>query len=327
LQISRARNVLIQNNIVHDYKQSGTTGYHADCIQVFDSTGVTLRQNSLRNCYNSAIIFSEGSGLGISNVLIESNFIQGCLVKSTQCGNGNGLDLRYASTSGITVRNNTMLNSTARLQSPGVTFDRNIVDYLSDCGAPMTNTIVSRWNEGLCRQPASLGGKGNRQGSVSVVNSATGDLHLLSAASARIDPYPGTVAAPRDFDGDTTASDIAGADTPAGSTSTPPVSSPPSSPGPDGTPPKVTIVSPANGATITGPVVLQATASDNVGVTTVRFYLDSMLIGNAKSESGTWQLPVDPKGFPAGSYSITAKASDAAGNSSSSAPVAVALRK
>lgn len=325
IQIGRASNVLIQHNVIHDYNQSGTSGYHADCIQIFDSSGVTIRGNNMRNCYNSAIIFSSGSGGAISNVVIEANFIQGCLVKSAACNNGNALDLRYTSTSAIVVRNNSFLNSSVRLLSPGVTFDRNIVDYLSDCGARMTNTIVSRWNLGLCKQPSNLGTKGNRQGTVPVVNPQVGDLHLLTADSARIVPYPGTTPAPRDYDGDNTAADIAGADTPTGG-STPPSSTPPTGPGRDTTAPKIAIVSPANGSTISGPLLLQATATDNVAVTGVGFYLNSTLIGNATYSSGIWRLPIDTKGLPAGRYTITARASDAAGNTGDSTPVTGVVR-
>ncbi|MTD14328.1 hypothetical protein GIS00_10245, partial [Nakamurella sp. YIM 132087] len=45
IQISRATNVLVENNYVHDYNQTkgGSTGYHADCIQIYDANKITLR--------------------------------------------------------------------------------------------------------------------------------------------------------------------------------------------------------------------------------------------------------------------------------------------
>jgi hypothetical protein len=314
LQISSAKNVLIENNTVRDYNQGGTTGYHADCIQIFDSSGVTLRANNLRNCYNSAIIFSPGQGKGISNVLIESNFVQGCLVKSTQCNNGNDLDLRYSSTSNITVRNNTFLTGTVRLTSPGVVFDRNIVDYLSDCGAVMTNSVVSSWNKGMCGTPASVGVRGNRQGVVPVQDNASGNLHLLTAGSARIAPFGGPVPAALDYDGEPMLADLAGADSLTGG-------------GPvDTTRPAVSIVSPSNGTTITGPVTLKATATDNVGISSVRFFVQSTAIGDATLQSGTWNLSVNTSRFGSGSYVVTARALDLSGNSTDSAPLTVNLR-
>jgi len=314
LQISSAKNVLIENNTVRDYNQGGTTGYHADCIQIFDSSGVTLRANNLRNCYNSAIIFSPGQGKGISNVLIESNFVQGCLVKSTQCNNGNDLDIRYSSVSNVTVRNNTFLTGSVRLTTPGIVFDRNIVDYLSDCGAVMTNSVVGSWNKGLCGTPASIGTRGNRQGVVPVRGQATGDLHLLTAGSARIAPFGGPVPAALDYDGEPMLADLAGADSMAGG-------------GPaDTTSPAVSIVSPSNGTKITGPATLKATATDNVGVSNVRFLVQSTALGDATFQSGTWNLSVNTSSFGSGRYVVTAQATDSSGNSTQSAPVTVDLR-
>ena len=315
LQISSAKNVLIEHNTVRDYNQSGTTGYHADCIQIYDSVGVTLRGNNLRNCYNSAIIFSPGQGKGISNVLIESNFVQGCLVKSAKCSNGNNLDLRYSSVSNITVRNNTFLTGTVRLTSPGVVFDRNIVDYLSDCGAVMTNSVVSSWNKGMCARPASIGTRGNRQGVVPVQDKATGNLHLLTAGSARITPFAGPVPAPRDYDGKAMLAELAGADSVAGSS------------GPaDITRPAVAIVSPSNGSAITGKVTLKASATDNVGVSNVRFLVQSTALGEAALQSGTWNLSVNTAGFGSGTYAVTAQATDLSGNTTISAPITFNLR-
>jgi hypothetical protein len=314
IQISSAKNALIEHNTVQDYNQSGTTGYHADCIQIFDSTGVTLRGNNLRNCYNSAIIFSPGQNKGISNVLIESNFVQGCLVKSASCNNGNDLDIRYSSVTNVTVRNNTFLTGTVRLTTPGIVFDRNIVDYLSDCGSVMTNSVISRWNKGVCATPASLGTRGNRQGVVPVQDNASGNLHLLTAGSAKIVPFSGPVPAALDYDGEPMLTDMAGADSMAGG-------------GPaDTTSPAVAIVSPSDGSTNTGTVTLKATASDNVGVGNVRFLVQSTALGDATLQSGTWNLPVNTAGFGSGTYVVTAQATDLSGNSTTSAPITINLR-
>jgi hypothetical protein len=95
-----------------------------------------------------------------------------------------------------------------------------------------------------------------------------------------------------------------------GSSSTTPV------PAKDTTPPAVTIISPANGATVSGSLQISATASDNKGVTKVEFYYGSKLIGTdiASPYSVQW----DPKSVPNGTYSITVKAYDTSGNSASS---------
>src|SRR5437867_1980778 len=48
----------------------------------------------------------------------------------------------------------------------------------------------------------------------------------------------------------------------------------------DGTPPAVSITSPANGATVSGTVTVSASASDNVGVVGVQFKLDTANLGS-----------------------------------------------
>jgi len=83
----------------------------------------------------------------------------------------------------------------------------------------------------------------------------------------------------------------------------------------DTTPPSVTVTAPANLATVSGTVTISATASDNVGVSSVAFYIDGVLSGTCTAApfSLTWSTPAAING----SHTIKAIASDAAGNSSS----------
>ena len=83
----------------------------------------------------------------------------------------------------------------------------------------------------------------------------------------------------------------------------------------DAEPPSVSIASPSNGATISGQVSVQVTATDSVGVTSVRLYVDGSLYGTSYSTpySFTW----DTAKVSNGSHNLEAQASDAAGNSSS----------
>jgi hypothetical protein len=238
IQVGRASDVLIQGNTVRDYDQAGTSGHHADCIQVFDSSHVVIRANSLSNCYNAGIILSPGSNLGMSDITIESNFIQGCIVKSARCGGGSAVDLHEPSTRGLTVRNNTILDGSTRIAAVGgFAFDRNIVGYLANCESPMTNTIVAAWNTGLCAQPDRLGVDGNMAGTVPVVDEEEGDLHLTDPASAEIAGVGAGVPAATDHDGDPTDPSIAGADSPGTGAPTPsPTPSGPPTPTPAPTP-------------------------------------------------------------------------------------------
>jgi hypothetical protein len=89
----------------------------------------------------------------------------------------------------------------------------------------------------------------------------------------------------------------------------------------DNTAPTVAITSPANGASLFLSATLQASASDNVGVTQVVFYDGATVIGTDTTApySVSWNLLAVSKG----THTLTAKAHDAAGNVTTSAPVSV----
>jgi hypothetical protein len=67
-----------------------------------------------------------------------------------------------------------------------------------------------------------------------------------------------------------------------------------------------------------------ATASDYVGVATVTFWVQTTRIAAGTLQpDGTWRATVNTSAYANGSYAITAKATDAAGNQGSSSPVTV----
>jgi len=82
--------------------------------------------------------------------------------------------------------------------------------------------------------------------------------------------------------------------------------------------------SPANGATVSGSILVAASASDNVGVAGVQLKLDGANLGNAFTNppyGGT----LDTTTIANGSHTLTATAWDAAGNQASTAPVSVTV--
>lgn len=87
-------------------------------------------------------------------------------------------------------------------------------------------------------------------------------------------------------------------------------------PASDTTPPSVTISSPVNAASVLGTVQVQGTASDNVGVTGIKFLVDGQLVTSASASpfSFAW----NSSSVTNGSHSLTVTASDAAGNTGSS---------
>jgi len=87
----------------------------------------------------------------------------------------------------------------------------------------------------------------------------------------------------------------------------------------DTTPPTVSASESGSSGTIT----LSATAADNVGVSNVEFYVDGVLKG---SDAATpYSMTLDSTTLSDGSHSLTAKAFDAAGNSTTSAAVAFTI--
>ncbi|MBD3192121.1 MAG: S8 family serine peptidase [Candidatus Heimdallarchaeota archaeon] len=82
--------------------------------------------------------------------------------------------------------------------------------------------------------------------------------------------------------------------------------------GPDTTPPTVDITSPTDGATVSGTITIEASASDNVAVDYVEFYVDGSLLGT--DSSSPYQMSLDTTTLSDGSHSITAKAYDTSGN-------------
>lgn len=100
---------------------------------------------------------------------------------------------------------------------------------------------------------------------------------------------------------------------------------------PDTEAPQVSISSPSGG-TVSGNVSVAATATDNVGVTTVGLYLngsttpiDTKTVSPASTSyaySYSWNTTT---GFADGLYSLVVKATDAAGNPRSSSPISVTV--
>jgi hypothetical protein len=92
----------------------------------------------------------------------------------------------------------------------------------------------------------------------------------------------------------------------------------------DKTAPVVSVSSPAAGATVRATIALGATATDNVGVVGVQFRLDGVNVG-AEDTSSPYGLSWDTATASDGAHTLTAVARDAAGNTATSASVAVVV--
>ena len=93
--------------------------------------------------------------------------------------------------------------------------------------------------------------------------------------------------------------------------------------GGDTTAPTTSITAPANGATVSGTTSVTATASDNVGVTKVEFWLDGALKSTDTTSPYAWSW--DTTTASNGSHALVSKAYDAALNVGTSSTVSVTV--
>lgn len=89
----------------------------------------------------------------------------------------------------------------------------------------------------------------------------------------------------------------------------------------DATPPMAALTAPGAGTPLTGTVTLQATASDDVGVTHVEFLDGTKLLGT--SSTAPYSLDWDTLAAGDGNHTLVVKAYDATGNVGTSTPVTV----
>lgn len=91
-------------------------------------------------------------------------------------------------------------------------------------------------------------------------------------------------------------------------------------PASDTTAPTVTITSPAEGAAVSGTVTLTANATDNMAVAGVQFFVNGAAVG-AEDTAAPYSASWNTASLTAGNYSVTARARDAAGNTTLSTAV------
>ncbi len=90
----------------------------------------------------------------------------------------------------------------------------------------------------------------------------------------------------------------------------------------DTTPPTTSIIAPAAGSNVSGTVQVKATASDNVGIKKVDFYLDgTILLGS--DTSAPYQVKWNTRNVANGTHTLTSKATDTSDNVATSAGVTV----
>ena len=87
---------------------------------------------------------------------------------------------------------------------------------------------------------------------------------------------------------------------------------------------RVVITAPTDGSTLSGTVTITANVSDNVGVAGVQFYLDGALLGT-EDTTAPYSVSWNTTTATNASHTLLARASDAAGNITNSAPLTVTV--
>lgn len=103
-----------------------------------------------------------------------------------------------------------------------------------------------------------------------------------------------------------------------------PVPSPTSTttPAEDTTPPSVSITEPAASSTLTGTVLFKASASDNVGITKVGFYVNASLV--IEDTTSPYETQINTEAYSNGAYTLKAVAYDNSLSTESSLSVTIA---
>ena len=133
-----ATDVLVEGNIIGEAFRGPDNG-HVDCIQVQGARRVVIRRNVLYRCANSAL-FVSSHVLPVSDVLVESNFIQDCLEPTLRCRGFFAVYLRrdkagIHDTLGLRFVNNTV-DGAMRIDPnlAGLEVKGNIIRELNECG-------------------------------------------------------------------------------------------------------------------------------------------------------------------------------------------------
>src|SRR5207249_1637211 len=92
----------------------------------------------------------------------------------------------------------------------------------------------------------------------------------------------------------------------------------------DTTPPTITLTSPINGATVVGTITLTVTASDNVGVGGVQYYLDNVPLG-AEQTVSPYSMSWNTTTTTDGAHTLKAVARDTTGNTGQSGVITVQI--
>ncbi len=179
-------------------------------------------------------------------------------------------------------------------------------------GQPGSTTPKATFNENVIASsiPFTLTGPNNSAvaGTVSYNSSTFTATFTPSAALAAATTYTATVSGATDSSGHVMPSPYTWTFTTV-----------------DTVPPTVAMTAPADGVTVSGSAVtVSASASDNVTVSNVQFLLDGASLGSPITQA-PYTMSWDSTTVANGSHTLTARATDSAGNTATATPVTVTV--
>ncbi|MCU1379348.1 MAG: hypothetical protein JWN29_2331 [Acidimicrobiales bacterium] len=152
--------VVVEGNRLHDGARGPARG-HVDCLQVTSGTNITIRDNDLRQCSNSAVIVKPDLGV-IRNVTIEDNRLASCQPLSGSCEGAIALYVRTAAhdIADVLIRGNHIDGSSSFDQIAGLVVERNVLQSFTRgpaCPGGVRDNVVRQRPGGACPL-----GSGNR---------------------------------------------------------------------------------------------------------------------------------------------------------------------
>jgi hypothetical protein len=302
----------IKNNMFKNLHNpdSSTTWWWNPSVLIWDhSQNCVVEQNVFINS-DRAVAFGLQDATGSDNTggTIRNNFVylQPSLFSATRKANSDAQIVIWDSPASLVDQNTVLTNGNVA---------RSIEFRFVTTGAEAKNNLADAPIG--ARDSATYAQSGNYLSATSsmFVAPTSGDLHLVqnTSTTANVIGKAATLTSvPSDLDGDIRP---AGGNTDIGADQLLSVS--------DTSAPSVNITSPVSASTVSGTVSVVTSASDNVGVSKVELYVNNVL--QATDTAAPYTFTWNTTGVANGSYTLTSKAYDAAGNVGASAAVAVTV--
>ena len=303
----------IRGNTFKNFHTPDTAAYLWNpAVLIWNHSKNTITENNLFINVDRAVAYGiqDNTGSDHTGGVIRNNmvYLAPNLMSATRKANSDGLIIIWDSPASAVYHNTVLTNGnvTSSMEFRFITSGALVSNNLTD--APIASRDGGTYTQNGNYLSATAG---------MFVDPLSGNLRLLDNAATRasvIDKASVLALVPTDIDGDSRPSGLS-ADIGADELQQTTVA--------DSIAPTVVISSPIANATLSATVAITATASDNVGVSRVEFFVDSVL--QASDTASPYSFSWNTTSAANASHVLTAKAYDAAGNIGQSAAVTVTV--